>query len=173
MAEENRQGFVTVEGRKIWFVMDGCTKPETPLLILHGGPGCTHDYLTSLVPLSDERPVIWYDQLGCGNSEKLPEPSGYTLEYYTRELGAIRKELGLDDVHILGQSWGTMPAVEYMLSKNPTGVRSLVLSAPCLSASRWHADQRRYLSDLPADIKETIIQARQKEGMIPKNTRMQ
>ncbi len=114
-------------------VSDGwIKKPKTPLLILHRGPGFTHDYLTSLVPLSDKRPVIWYDQLGCGNSERLPDSSEYTLEYYTHELGAIRKELGLDDVHILGQSWGTMLAVEYMLSKKPTDVRSLLLSAPCL-----------------------------------------
>lgn len=67
--------------------------------------------------------------------------------------------LVLDRVHILGQSRGTMLAVEYMLTHRPDGVESLVLSAPCLSTSRWAADGRRYLRALPDDHREAILRA--------------
>jgi proline iminopeptidase len=59
MADTSREGFIDVSGRKIWFRRDGSGKPGIPLLILHGGPGFTHDYLLSLEPLSRDRPVIW------------------------------------------------------------------------------------------------------------------
>ena len=104
MADKSEDGFLSVDKRKIWYRMDGSGNTGIPLLILHGGPGFPHDYLTPLAPLSEDRPVIWYDQGGCGNSEKINDTSRYTLEYYTHELAAIREELGLKKVHILGQS---------------------------------------------------------------------
>lgn len=162
MADESREGFLTIAGRKIWFRVDGSGNPGIPLLILHGGPGFPHDYLTPLAPLSEDRPVIWYDQGGCGNSEKTTDTSRYTLDYYSYELAAIREKLGLTKVHILGQSWGTMLAVEYLLTRMPSGVVSLVLSAPCLSASRWHADQRHYIEALSAVTRETIKKCEEK-----------
>ncbi|MCA1916527.1 proline iminopeptidase-family hydrolase [Methanospirillum hungatei] len=159
MMPDHREGFVEFQGRNIWFRMDGDLNSGIPLLILHGGPGVPHDYLTPLVALSDDRPVILYDQLGCGNSDKSEDISLYTLDYFTQELEAVRWGLDLKEVHILGQSWGTMLAVQYILTKNPQGVHSLILSSPCLSASRWHDDQRRYINELPADIREIILKS--------------
>jgi pimeloyl-ACP methyl ester carboxylesterase len=76
----------------------------------------------------------------------------YTLDYYTREIAAIREGLGLTTVHILGPSWGAMLAVEYLLTSMPSGVVSLVL----LAAYQWHADQRHYIEALPAETREII-----------------
>ena len=157
MPKTQREGFIPVPGGNVWFRMFGADKPGTPLLVLHGGPGIPHDYLLPVSALADERPVVFYDQLGCGNSDKTEDHSLLTVERFIEELARVRAALGLDTVHILGQSWGSMLAVEYMLAKPPAGVRSLILSGPCLSASRWKADQRQYVSELPKKTRETIL----------------
>lgn len=157
MPDTSREGFIPVIGGNVWFRIFGADKPGIPLLVLHGGPGIPHDYLLPVSALADERPVIFYDQLGCGNSDKTEDYSLLTVERFIKELTTVRESLGLDSVHILGQSWGSMLAVEYMLAKNPDGIRSLILSGPCLSASRWKEDQRKYVSELPEKTRETIL----------------
>ena len=64
------EGFIPVEGGKVWYRIAGETQTGVPLLTLHGGPGYPHDYLEPLEALAAERPVIFYDQLGCGASER-------------------------------------------------------------------------------------------------------
>lgn len=151
-------GYVSVTGGKVWYRIVGADNKAIPLLVLHGGPGAPHDYLEPLEALCDERPVIFYDQLGCGNSDKPDDISLWTVEHFVEELALIREALQLKKVHILGQSWGSMLAVDYMLTRKPAGVVSLILSAPCLSVSRWIKDQRVYLSELPQDMQKTILE---------------
>ena len=79
-----------------------------------------------------------------------------TVARYVDELEQVRSELKLDDVILLGQSWGTMLAVEYILRKNPIGIKGLILSAPYLSTKIWVADQRRWIAQLPQEIQDTI-----------------
>jgi len=153
------EGFAEVPGGRVRYRIADADQPGTPLLVLHGGPGATWDYLEPLAALEGGRPVIFYDQLGCGDSDRPEDPSLWTLERFVDELAAVREALGLGRVHILGQSWGTMLAVEYMLTRRPAGVMSLVLSAPCLSASRWAADGRRYLQTLPEHHLQAILRA--------------
>lgn len=143
-----REGTINVTGGKVWYRIVGADQEGIPLLVLHGGPGAPHDYLEPLEALADERPVIFYDQLGCGNSDVPDNDSLWTTERFVEELEVVRKELAPGEVHILGQSWGTMLASEYMITKQPDGVVSLILSSPCLSAKRWEADQRQYLEEL-------------------------
>lgn len=150
------KGFAEVPGGQVAYSFTGTEQSGTPLLVLHGGPGCTSDYLAPLALLGG-RPVVFYDQLGCGNSDCPADSSLWTLERAVNELAAVREALGLDHIHILGQSWGTMLAVEYMLTSRPEGVESLVLSAPCLSTSRWAADGRRYLQALPEPHRQVIL----------------
>lgn len=153
------EGFAPVPGGRVRYLIADADQNGIPLLVLHGGPGCTWDYLEPLSALEGGRPVIFYDQLGCGDSDRPDDPSLWTLERYVDELVAVREALGLDRLHILGQSWGTMLAVEYMLTRHPAGVVSLVLSAPCLSVSRWAADGRRYLQSLPEDHRQAVLRA--------------
>jgi proline iminopeptidase len=101
--------------------------------------------------------VIFYDQLGCGNSDRPSDTALWNVARFVEELEQVLTALKLDKVHILGQSWGTMLAVEYMLRKNPAGVSSLVLSAPYLSTFRWIEDQRFWISKLPQGIQDTIL----------------
>jgi proline iminopeptidase len=153
-----REGFVNVPGGNIWYKVVGAGKKGIPLLTVHGGPGAPHQYLNPLQVLADQRPVIFYDQLGCGRSERPADPALWTVERFVEELQILRDTLKLDKVHILGQSWGSMLAVEYMLRKQPTGVRSLILSGPYLSSPLWAKDQRYWIDQLPQNIKHTILE---------------
>src|SRR5207245_268819 len=105
------------------------------LLTLHGGPGAAHDYLESLDAIAATgRRVIYYDQLGCGNSGlPVPAPDWWTIPLYVEEVGVVREALGLDRVHLLGQSWGGMLAQEYALTQ-PAGLASLILASTLASA---------------------------------------
>jgi proline iminopeptidase len=150
------EGYIPVTGGSIWYKIIGANRKNIPLLVLHGGPGAPHDYLEPLEALSDERPVIFYDQLGCGNSDRPGDLSLWTIERFVNELEQVRTYLGLDKMHLLGQSWGTMLAVDYMLAKKPKDVVSLILSGPCLSLSRFTSDQKAYLLELPEALQRII-----------------
>lgn len=151
-----REGRVAVVGGEVWYRVVGADKAGVPLLVLHGGPGVPHDYMQPLESLADQRPVVFYDQLGCGNSDRPADPSLWTIERYIDELATVRSALKLSRVHILGHSWGTMLAVDYMLQRHPDGVVSLTLAGPALSMERWVADQRVWLLELPKQIQDSI-----------------
>ncbi|MDQ1145982.1 proline iminopeptidase [Bacillus sp. SORGH_AS 510] len=91
----------------------------------------------------------------AARSERPTDNSLWQLERFVEELGQVREALNLDDVHILGHSWGTTLAAAYMLTK-PSGVKSVIFSSSCLSAPLWEQDQKRNLQKLPIDIQETI-----------------
>jgi proline iminopeptidase len=116
-----------VPGGRVWWLRVG-NGPKTPLLLLHGGPGAGHNYLLSMKALADERPVIFYDQLGCGRSDSPENDSLYTVARSVEELGAVRKALGLDRIVLFGSSWGSMLAIEYFVTRGGTGVEKLILS---------------------------------------------
>jgi proline iminopeptidase len=151
-----KEGFIEVTGGRVWYKMIGIDKPGIPLLVLHGGPGAPHDYLESLEFLANDRPVVFYDQLGCGKSDRPSDTLLWTVDRFVEELVQVRDAINLKDIHLLGQSWGSMLAVEYMLNKNPSGIHSLILSAPFLSTSRWVADQQYWISQLPENVQDTI-----------------
>lgn len=153
-ALEAGEGFIEVPGGKVWYEIAG-SGSATPLLLLHGGPGAPSRYLDPLRGLSDERPVIFYDQLGGGKSERPEDPTLWTVERFVRELQAVRDALGLDEVHLFGHSWGTMLAVEYLLTR-PEGVRSLILASPALNIPRWLEDTQQLKSELPVEVQEAI-----------------
>ncbi|MCL4502117.1 MAG: proline iminopeptidase-family hydrolase [Deltaproteobacteria bacterium] len=153
----DREGYIPVTGGLVWYRMTGPARRRVPLLTLHGGPGAPHDYLEPLEDLADERPVIFYDQLGCGKSDRPDAPTLWTVGHFIEELGQVRQALGLERLHLLGQSWGGMLAVEYLLARGLSGVASLILSAPFLSTSRFVADQRAYLQEMPAAIRRVIL----------------
>ena len=93
-----REGYIPFRGHRTWYRMVGETQPgRLPLLALHGGPGAPHDYLESLEGLADSgRQVIFYDQLGCGNSDQPHDPSLWTIELFVAEVAAVRAALGLE-----------------------------------------------------------------------------
>ncbi len=151
---QGREGYISVPGGRVWYRVLGLGG-AVPLLTLHGGPGFPHDYLEPLERLSDERPVIFYDQLGCGRSDRPENPALWRAERFVEELRQVREALGLERVHILGQSWGSMLATDYALTR-PTGLVSLVLASPPLSIPRWLKDLADYRSRLPGEVQEVL-----------------
>jgi len=105
--------------------------------VLHGGPGSTHDALEGLGALAEHgRRVVFYDQLGSGESDRPDDPSLWTIETFIDQLRSVREGLGLERIHLFGSSWGGMLALEYALTQ-PDGLASLVLNSTPTSAPRW------------------------------------
>jgi proline iminopeptidase len=149
------EGYIEVTGGRVWYQKFNENSGGTPVIILHGGPGSSSYSLEGLQALQEDRPVILYDQLGCGRSDRPTDKSLWQLDRFVEELEQVRGALNLDEVHILGHSWGTTLAAAYCLTK-PRGVKSVIFSSPCLSAPRWEKDQIENLKKLPFEIQETI-----------------
>jgi len=129
-----------------------------PLLCLHGGPGGSHRPLTALAPLADERRVVFYDQLGSGESSRPDDPSLWTVETFVEQLQSVRDELGLERIHLFGSSWGGMLALEYAFTK-PAGLASLTLNSTPTSAPRWAVEAERLFAALPPGLDEKAAEA--------------
>jgi proline-specific peptidase len=126
-----------------------------PLLCLHGGPGFPHDYLEDLEGLSDRRRVIFYDQLGCGRSDRPEDKSLWEVDRFVEEVAIVRESLGLERLHLYGSSWGGMLAMQYVLDRQPP-LESLVLASSPGSCPRWTRDCAELMADFPESVRETI-----------------
>ncbi|AUZ33793.1 proline iminopeptidase [Arthrobacter sp. PGP41] len=149
-----REGRLQVPGGGVWYRVVG-DSPAVPLVIVHGGPGATHDYLEPLEAMADERPVVFYDQLGAGKSDAPDDIGLWTNERLVDELGRILDGLALDRVHLLGHSWGTIVAAEYAL-RAPDRLAGLVLADPCLSLPRYAETAAALRGELPAEVRAVL-----------------
>jgi proline-specific peptidase len=153
MEDMAREGFVDVPGGRVWYRIEGGDAPGVPLLCLHGGPGIPHDYLEPLADLADERPVIFYDQLGCGRSAdpSLDDTGLWTMERALGEVAAVRTGLSLDRMHLFGNSWGGWLAMQYLLGDPQPAPRSVIISSATASVEEWIADANALRSELSAE----------------------
>lgn len=154
-----KEGYIPVADGRVWYRITGADRSTVPLLCLHGGPGAPHDYLETMEGFSTVRPVIFYDQMGCGNSKRPGDPDHWTIQSFVDELEQVRNALGLPRVHILGQSWGTILSFEYMIRKKPAGVVSLVQSGPVMSFPIFENDQKEALKKMPEEYRVAISAA--------------
>lgn len=150
-----------LEYQTYYRIVGECKDGKKPLLLLHGGPGSTHNYFEVLDELADKdgRAIIMYDQLGCGLSATPSRPELWTAETWINELIALRKHLGLSEVHLLGQSWGGMQAIQYVCDYKPEGIASLILSSTLPSAELWAKEQHRMISFMPQEMQDAILKA--------------
>jgi L-proline amide hydrolase len=163
MSIREEEGFVPVGEYRVWYriVGGGADHENTPVLTLHGGPGIPHDYIIDMEALaSDTRRVIFYDQLGCGRSDQPNNPAMWTIERSVAEIGMVRRALGLDNVHLWGQSFGGLFALEYALSQ-PPGLVSLMLASSTSSIPLWVAEANRLREALPPEIQATLLRHEQ------------
>ena len=157
-----REGTVPYLQYRTWYRIAGDPDSgKTPLLLLHGGPGSTHNYFEVLDRLAEEdgRPVVTYDQLGCGRSYLDGHPELWTMDTWLGELIALREALHLTEAFILGQSWGGMLLLEYVCRHPHPGVKGIILSSTLPSAKLWALEQERMLRQLPADMRAAVRSA--------------
>jgi proline iminopeptidase len=145
---------VEVSGGRVWYEVVGAGD-AVPLITVHGGPGATHDYLEPLAGLADERPVVFYDQLGAGKSDQPDDLRLWRNDRFVDELGHVIDAVAPGRVHLLGQSWGTILATEYAL-RQPRRLVSLILASPCLSVPRSTAGVATLRAALPAEVREVL-----------------
>ncbi|MCW3991812.1 MAG: proline iminopeptidase-family hydrolase [Candidatus Bathyarchaeota archaeon] len=143
-------------GHEIYYKLYG-SGPET-LVCLHGGPGADHRYLVRMGELSGEvLKVLLYDQLGSGQSDRPDDDSLWTVPRFVGELETIRSEMNLGRVHLYGQSWGGMLALQYALD-HPEGVKSLILSNTAASMPEWAKVMAKLKMQLPTEIFATVME---------------
>jgi L-proline amide hydrolase len=149
------EGFVDFRAYRTWYRVVGDRQTDAvPLLALHGGPGSTHNYFAPLERLGVERPVVLYDQIGCGSSDR-PKDVEWSIAVFREEVEAMRDQLGLDRIHLLGTSWGGMLALEHVLS-GAGGIVSLTLSSTLANVDQWADEQLKLRAQLPPDVIEVL-----------------
>jgi proline iminopeptidase len=149
-----------VDGGRIWYRVVG-SGSATPVILLHGGPGYSSFYMRSLEALSADRPLVRYDQLGGGKSDRITDTAMFNIAHFVRELDSLRSHLNYDKVHLVGHSWGTILGVEYYRA-HPEHVASLTLMSPALDISAWEKNARRLVKTLP-DSSQKAIATREAE----------
>jgi proline-specific peptidase len=140
-----QEGFVDAKGVMIYYKMLG---RGAPLMVVHGGPGASHDYfLPYLLPLARHNKVVFIDERGSGRSQKLEDPSGYTIENMVEDVETVRQALGLGKISLMGHSYGGALAQAYAL-KYQVNLTHLIL------ASTWSSSKA--LNDIFVKMKQNM-----------------
>jgi len=160
---KTEEGFINVKGGKIWYRVNG-EGAKTPIVMLHGGPGYPSYYLNPLLVLSEERPIIMFDQLGCGRSDRITDTTLMTIDNYIEQLKQLLLTLKIKEFYLYGHSWGTMLGMDYFL-KYPKGVKALILASPCTSTKLWMEDADTLISMLPDSIQFFLRQSNQNTNL--------
>jgi proline iminopeptidase len=149
----------TSSNHKIFYTVCG-GGDSLPLVVCNGGPGFAHHYMAPLAQLSDERPVVLYDQLGSGYSDRPSDPSIFTIEYFVEELDQVVRHLEYPSFHLLGHSWGSVLALEYAIA-HPDRISSLILGSPCISLPNWNRDVDALIARLSPAAQRGVRRARE------------
>ena len=148
---------LAVPGGNIWYKVSGSGK-GTPVILAHGGPGFSSFYLKSLEDLGDDRVIIRYDQLGGGKSDRISDTTMFNFAHFVNELDSLRAYLGLERVHVLGHSWGTMLGLEYYRA-HPTHVASLTFGSAVFDVPAYAQHAKELLKTLPDSTRRAITLA--------------
>lgn len=155
------EGFVDAHGVLIYYTAFGEGKP---LLILHGGPGASHDYfLPYLLPLARENRLIFIDERGSGRSQKLEDPKGYTVGNMVEDVEVVRQVLGLGEIGLMGHSCGGVLAQAYAL-KYPENLSSLILCSTFHSTAKMNEVLKNIKEKMAPELR-TRIEKMEKDGL--------
>ncbi|MFE9815433.1 proline iminopeptidase-family hydrolase [Streptomyces sp. NBC_00236] len=144
-----------------WYRVTGDLRSDRPtLVVVHGGPGSTHDYLQNLSDLADDGwSVVHYDQIGNGGSTHLPDrgPDFWTVDLFAAELDNLLTGLGIADNYVLfGQSWGGM-LITHHAAARPAGLRGLVIANSPASYPLWLQEAKVLRDQLPPGVNDTLL----------------
>ena len=142
-------------GHKVWTKKIG-DNPDIKLLLLHGGPGATHEYFKILDQYFPQENIeyYYYDQFGSFNSDPSNNPSDWTIDRFVEEVETVRTKLGLtpSDFYLLGHSWGGLLAMEYAL-KYQKNIKGLIISNMMASIPDYNNFASNVLGpQMPADV---------------------
>ena len=161
---EIEEGFIDAHGVLIYYAEIG---RGAPLMILHGGPGASHDYfLPYLLPLARHNKLIFIDERGSGKSEKLEDPSGYTVENMVEDVEAVRQGLKLGKMSLLGHSYDGVLAQAYAL-KYQKNLSHLILCSTFYSTSEMNRVFQKELASMDPQARQKIA-ALEKDGLYGK-----
>jgi proline iminopeptidase len=145
------EGYLDVLGHRLFVKSVGEDKKGT-VLCLHGGPGATHEYLMPIADLARHGyRVVLYDQLGCGRSERPKDKSLFVMERYAEEVEALRKEMKLGRIHVVGSSCGGQLGIAYAL-RYQRHMKSLVTIGGLHNVPLVLAEMERLRSELPPEV---------------------
>jgi proline iminopeptidase len=148
-----QEGFVDVNGLMLYYLTLGRGEP---LLILHGGPGASHDYfLPFLLPLARQHRLIFIDERGSGRSQKLQDASGYTIENMVEDVESVRRVLNLGKISLLGHSYGGALAQAYAL-KYQQNLSHLILASTWSSTKAMNQVFVRMKENMTPELRERI-----------------
>lgn len=154
--EGGETGLIPVDGGEVFYRIYGKDKEGTPLIFLHGGPGGNSTCFFKQTVLAEDRPVVFYNQLGSSGTNISEEYTTaeeveplFTIEHFVNELDTVVQYFEFEEFILVGRSWGTMLAVEYAAAKQPAGLKGIVLNGPFLSVDTWIADGERLIKSLP------------------------
>src|SRR2546429_481530 len=146
-----QEGFVDAHGVMIYYKILGRGEP---LMIVHGGPGASHDYfLPYLLPLMRTNKLIFIDERGSGRSEKLEDATQYTVENMVEDVEAVRQALALGKVSLLGHSYGGVLAQAYAL-KYQKNLSHLILGSTFASTAAMNEVLAREEKSMPAEARK-------------------
>ena len=155
------EGFVDVGGVLIYYKSLGA---GSPLLILHGGPGASHEYLLPyLIPLAKTNRLVFIDERGSGKSTKLEDPSGYTVENMADDVETVRRSLGLGKISLLGHSYGGVLAQAYAL-KYQENLTHLILASTFHSTRQLNDVFKKMMAAMTPELRGRI-KALEKAGL--------
>ncbi|MFU2318770.1 proline iminopeptidase-family hydrolase [Rahnella sp. PCH160] len=163
------EGYAPFQEYQTWYRISGDPgSGKTPLVIAHGGPGCTHDYVDAFRDIAKTgRAVIHYDQIGNGRSTHLPDKPAdfWQPSLFLAELDTLLRHLGIEENYaLLGQSWGGMLGAEHAVTR-PSGLKALIIANSPASMELWLQAAARLRSELPAGVQETLL-AHEQAGTI-------
>jgi proline iminopeptidase len=148
-----QEGFVDARGILMYYTSIGNGKP---LVIVHGGPGASHDYfLPYLLPLARSHRIVFIDERGSGKSEKLEDPSGYTVEAMVEDVESVRTALDLGKIDLLGHSYGGVLAQAYAL-KYQENLAHLILCSTFHSTKAMNEVFHRMLEKMAPELRSRI-----------------
>jgi proline iminopeptidase len=153
---------ITIDGGHVVWTQKRGDNPSIKLLLLHGGPGATHEYFTVLDSLFLDADIefYYYDQFGSANSDSSTNPEDWNIERFVAEVETVRQELGLtkDNFYLLGHSWGGILAMEYAL-KHQEHLKGLIISNMMASIPDYNAYADNVLGpQMPAEVLAEIKQ---------------